>query len=342
MKLNALLATALCVFAVSAPAAAQTVLRVNQWLPPNHMQLERVIRPWAAQVEAESGGRLAIRFTDASLGAPARQYDLAVDGIADVTFGVLGYTPGRFKLAGIAELPFVGEKAEDLSIALWKVHEAHFAKVDEYRDVRMLGIYANSTGHVMSTAAAGPVTSLAAYQGKKFRVGGGIVQQVNEALGGVNVAVAANETYELLSQGVVDGTLLPYEAYPSFNLTGVLKYSTRVPGGFYSSVWFLAMNRDKFDSLSSEDQEVLLRVSGENLARLAGVASDQADLDARAKMEADGVQFLTVDEAGVAAMRERLKKVEDQWIATAASLGVDGAAALAMMRSETMSEADAE
>src|SRR5690606_5346980 len=93
-------------------ASAETVLRMNNWLPPQHSQLVGTMKPWAEKVAEASKGNIRIELTDASLGAPPRQYDLAVDGIVDVTFGVTGYTPGRFKLPGVAELPFVAQSAE--------------------------------------------------------------------------------------------------------------------------------------------------------------------------------------------------------------------------------------
>ncbi|MFC7703696.1 TRAP transporter substrate-binding protein [Plastorhodobacter daqingensis] len=315
-------------------AGAETVLRLNNWLPPGHRQMTGVIEPWMEQVAEATEGRVRIMPTDASLGAPPRQYDLAVDGIADVTVGVLGYTPGRFTLAGVAELPFVGETATGLSTALWKVHEEFFQEADEYKGVQLLGLYANATGHIMTGANVTPVRQIADYGGKKFRVGGGIVQEVNPALGGVNVAVPANEVYEILSQGIADGTLLPYEAYPSFNLTGVIGASTTVPGGLYSSTWFVVMNKARFDALPPEDQQAIMSVSGAALARLAGEAQDAAETEARAIMEADGVEMIVADEAFVSEARERLAALEAQWVDAAGRLGVDGAAALEMMRQE--------
>jgi len=313
-------------------AHAEVILRLNNWLPPGHTQMTGIIEPWMANVEEATEGRVKIVKTDASLGAPPRQYDLAVDGIADITVGVLGYTPGRFKLAGIAELPFVGETASGLSEGLWTVHEEFFEDADEYKGVQLLGLYANATGHVMTTEAAGAIKSLEDYAGKKFRVGGGIVQQVNPALGGVNVAIPANEVYEVLSQGIADGTLLPHEAYPSFKLKGVIAHSLTIPGGFYSSGWFVVMNKAKFDSLPAEDQETIMSVSGAALAKLAGVSQGEEDLKAIEIMKADGVIFEEADEAFQDSVREKLSGLEADWIAQAESLGVDGKAALARMR----------
>ncbi|MBI1622427.1 TRAP transporter substrate-binding protein [Aquamicrobium zhengzhouense] len=326
--------TSICMAFGAGAAEAQTILRMNNWLPAGHLQLVNILLPWAEEVEKVTEGRVKIELTDASLGAPPRQYDLAVDGIADVTVGVLGYTPGRFNLAGVAELPFVGETAEELSVALWRTHKEYFEAADEYKGVVMLGIYANGTGHIMTGEAAGPVTSLENYVGKKFRVGGGLVQQVNTLLGGVNIAVPAGETYEVLSQGIADGTLLPYEAVPSFKLESLIKYSTKVPGGLYSSVWFVAANPDSFAKLSPEDQEKVLSVSGEHLARLAGIAQDQADAESRAKMEAAGTQFLVADDAFVADLKEKLASMEASWIETADKTGIDGRAALEYFRAQ--------
>lgn len=315
-------------------ANAETVLRMNNWLPPQHSQLVMVMKPWAENVAKATDGRVKIEVTDASLGAPPRQYDLAVDGVADITFGVTGYTPGRFKLPGVAELPLVAQKGEARSVALWKAHEKYFAQANEFSDVVLLGLYAHGAGRILTTGAAGPVTDLDKYAGKKFRVGGGIIQDINIALGGVNVAAPANEVYEILSQGVADGTLLPLEAYPSFNLSGVIKHATAIPGGFYSSVWFAVMNKDKFESLSKEDQDAIMSVSGMELAKLGGSSFDAADAAAAEIMAKDGVEMLTASDAFVASLKEKLAPVEAKWIADADSLGIDGKAALEMVRAE--------
>lgn len=315
-------------------AQAETVLRMNNWLPPQHSQLVGTMLPWAESVAAATEGRVTIQLTDATLGAPPRQYDLVVDGIADIAFGVTGYTPGRFKLPPMAELPLVGQSGEARSVGLWRAYEEYFAEADEFRDVQLLGLYAHGAGQILTSRSAGPVTSLEQYAGKKFRVGGGIIQDINPALGGVNVAAPANEVYEILSQGIADGTLLPIEAYPSFNLSGVIRHATEVPGGFYSSVWFAVMNKERFESLSPEDQEAIMSVSGMELARLGGKAFDDADTAARSVMEADGVEFLTADDAFAEALRERAGPIEQQWLADAAGLGIDGDAALALMREE--------
>ncbi|ADZ71595.1 TRAP transporter substrate-binding protein [Polymorphum gilvum] len=327
-----LASVALAALAYQSVAEAQTVLRMNNWLPPQHSQVVGTMKPWADAIREASGGRVDIQMTDASLGAPPRQYDLAVAGIADITFGVAGYTPGRFDLVGAAELPFVGQSGEARSVALWRTFEKHFAQVNEFEGVKLLAIFAHGAGRIMTSKE--PIDSIDDMNGKKFRVGGGLIQDINPALGGVNVAAPANEVYEILSAGIVDGTLLPSEAYDSFNLGGVINYETTVPDGLYSSVWFAVMNQDAFDALSPEDQKVVMDHSGEYLARLGGRTFDKTDEAAIATMEKNGVKRIVADEAFTTAIRERTAPITQAWIEKANAKGVDGKAALDMLIAE--------
>ena len=320
--------------ALGTTARADTLL-MNSWLPPTHSLVTDVFKPWAEEVGRLTDGDLEIRIPDASLGAPPRQYDLALDGVADITYGVTGYTPGRFNLPAIAELPQVGAKGEALSVALWRTYKEMFEQAGEFDEVKLLGLFANGTGVIMTTGDTGPITSIEDYAGRKFRVGGGVVQDINTAIGGVNVAAPANEVYEILEQGVADGVLLPTDAYQGFNLTGVIDHATKVPGGFYTSAWFLLMNKDTWDGLPPEQQEAILSVSGEAFARMAGRQQDAGDEAGLEKMAADGVEIAEASPEFVAAIQERVAPIEEAWIRSAESEGVDGAAALEMFRSIT-------
>ena len=327
--------TGLLLSALALPAAAQTDLLVNSWLPPTHSMNTGIFEPWFDAVEEATDGEVKIRFTDASLGAPPRQFDLAVDGIVDISFGVTGYTPGRFALPAVSELPQVGTKGEALSVALWRTHQEYFAQAGEFDDVVLLGFFCNGTGHILSTERKGAVTSMDDYRGTKFRVGGGMVQEINTALGGVNVAAPAGEIYEILEQGVADGVLLPPDAYSSFALKDVIDHDTIVPGGFYTSAWFVVMNRNSWDDLSPQVQEQIMSVSGEALAKMAGAQQDAGDTAAMEAMKADGVDIIEADDAFMADLLEATTPLHEAWIAAASEKGVDGQAALDFFRAQT-------
>ncbi len=87
-------------FTLAGQAMAQTVtLRLHQMLPAQATIPARALVPWAQKVEKESGGKIKVQLYHAmSLGggSPATLFDQAKDGVVDLTWTVLGYTPGRF------------------------------------------------------------------------------------------------------------------------------------------------------------------------------------------------------------------------------------------------------
>lgn len=313
---------------------AQTTLRVANWLPPVHPIVADMVVPWGEAVAEATEGRVRVEIMQASLGKPPAHFDIARDGIADVTFGVHGYTPGRFVLTQIAELPFLGASAEALSVAYWRTHQAMLAEADEHQGVHVLGVFTHGPGHIFNTQR--DIDSLESAAGLKMRVGGGIVNQVAQRLGMVPVQAPSTQTYELLSNGVADGILFPAESVPFFKLDEVLTMGTLIPEGLYNTSFFLVMNQGVWEGLSEEDQAALMSVSGEAFAVLAGRAWDAADARGMEAMTAAGLKIHTADQAFLGAIREALAPVATAWIAQATEQGVDGAAALEMLRAEVV------
>src|SRR6202012_1826428 len=112
---------ALLLAASVTPAWAQdrTVnLKVSLWVPPAH-PLVPATQAWAADIEKASGGTIKISvFPSEQLGKAFDHYDMARDGIADITYVNPGYQPGRFPIAAAGELTFVfsAEKTGTLSV----------------------------------------------------------------------------------------------------------------------------------------------------------------------------------------------------------------------------------
>ena len=332
----ATLASGLMMSAASAVNAAETLL-MSSWLPPKHPIVADMIKPWIKAVEAESNGELKIRILPKALGAPPAHFDLAKDGVADLSYGVHGYQPGRFKLTAATELPFLGDSAEDVSVAYWRVYKKHFEQANEHEGAVLLGLMAHGPGVIHN--AVRPINSVADMAGLKMRVGGGVSGNVAKALGVTPIMASATKNYEMLSSGVADGTFLPTESIKSFKLAKLLNHATTLPGGLYNTSFFLTMNPAKFNGLSQANQDALMRASGENFARIAGQGWDAADAAGQAAMDAAGIKTVKASAAFVKEVRDTTKHLEKEWIATADSLGVDGKAALYDLRTIIAEEA---
>jgi TRAP-type C4-dicarboxylate transport system substrate-binding protein len=315
--------------ATAVPAFAQAVWRYNWFIPPNHLTRTKIMNPWAADVEKATGGRVKMEFTATSLGAPPRQFDLVRDGVADIAMGVHGYTPDRFVLPQAAELPFLSDSGEALSVAFWRVHAAMFAARDEYKGTRLIGLMTHGPGSIWSPKA--PIRSLADLKGLKVRSGGGMQNEIVAKLGAVVVSAPAPQTYEILSRGVADATLFTNDAVGSFGLGKLLKFNTRVPGGLFNTTFFVVANEGKWNALSPQDRAAIEKVSGEAFARRGGRGWDETDREVAATLKES--QVTNPDARFQAELREVLKDLEGKWIGEAKSKrDVDGRAALELLR----------
>ena len=191
-----------------APAAsAQVTLNVNTWVPPRHLLVADVVMPFCKDVKAATQGRVKCNLLTKAVVAAPQTFDAVEDGLADISFIVHGYTPGRFTLTDCAELPFMGDTSEALSVAYQRVYDKMLAKHDEHKGVHVLAVFTHGPGQIYNTKRA--ITSLKDLDGLKIRVGGGIVNEVAKVLGTVPMLKPAPESYELLSQGVADGVFFP-------------------------------------------------------------------------------------------------------------------------------------
>ena len=318
--------------ALAGTAGAETTLRMANWLPPSHPLVKDVMVPYAQSIEEATEGRVTVEILEAPLGPPPAHYEFAVNGIADITYGVHGYTPGRFKATQAAEVPFLGDSAEATSVGYWRTHEKLLSEADEHRDVKLLGVFTHGPGEIFTNGR--DVTG----EGAKIRVGGGIVSEVAAALGATPVQAPSSKAYELLSGGVADGILFPFESVVFFKLDGILDRGLTVPGGLYNTSFFTVMNKGRWESLSEEDRAAIDEVSGEALARLAGRAWDAADAAGREAM-AGTVEVSEATEEQMKRFEEVLAPVVEKAAASISETGIDGTEAIETMRAESAAAA---
>lgn len=313
-------------------ASAETTLTMSSWLPPKHVIVSEMMMPWAEQVEAATEGRVKIKILPKALGKPPAHFDIARDGLADLSYGIHGYQPGRFVLNSTAEVPFLGNDAEDISVAYWRMYKKHLEQANEHKGVKVLGLFTHGPGQIMNTKQE--ITAIDQLKDMKMRIGGGIVKSVTDNFGIVQLFKPAPQVYELLSRGVADGVMFPLEAIDGFKLENTIKYVTRIPGGLYNTSFFFVMNGKKFDSLSDEDKAAIDSVSGETFARMAGRAFQKRDDTGLEKFHAAGGTITDASPEMVSQIQGWVAGIEADWAAKASDLGVDGAQVLFDMKTE--------
>ncbi|MBN9425772.1 MAG: TRAP transporter substrate-binding protein [Burkholderiales bacterium] len=318
-----ILAFALAAFAAAGVAhAQQIVLTASSWVPPSHTLSKSQAR-WCEDVALATAGRVKCNILPKPVSAPPGTFEAVREGLADVSFSVHGYTPGRYLLTQIAELPFAGDSAEVTSLAYQRIHQRFLARFNEHLGLKVLAVFTHGPGQIYNIKR--PVASLADLRGLKFRIGGGISTEIGKALGVTSTLQPSTEAYELLAAGAIDGVFFPAESIEAFKLEKLIKYRTDFPGGLYNTSFAFVMNLATWNRIGKTDQQAIDRLSGEHAARLFGRGWDQVDRRGTAFMQANHVQTLLAGKAFIDAVRARTASLEQKWIAEARAKGLANA-----------------
>lgn len=315
-----------------AGAANAKTYRYSQWIPVGHFSQKGVMHPYFKDIAKATEGRVNIQPTAKGLGAPPRQYQLAVDGIADVAWGPHGYTPGVHPLSEMAELPFVTKSTEANSVAYWNVFKKHFEPAGMHKAVHTLMVHVHPAGHLYNNKRA--VVKMADFSGLKIRIPNRMVSEALKIFNAVPVAGPVTQLRNGLAKGVFDGTGFTDDAVMNFKITKFIKYAAKFPGGLYNTSFFGVMNKKAWDKISKADQKTVMSFSGAAFSKRLGAEWDRQEEKGHGVLKDGGVKFNTLGGDTLAQVKDKLAAFERTWLDKAKAKGVDGVAALKMFREE--------
>jgi TRAP-type C4-dicarboxylate transport system substrate-binding protein len=233
-------------------AAEQTInLKISHWVPASH-PLQKALEDWGAAVEKESGGTIkSTVFPAQQLGKAFDHYDMARDGIADVTYVNPGYQPGRFPIIGAGELPFLMSNAKGGSEGL-DVWYRKYAPT-EMKDVKfcLAFIHSPSAFHSRTKKIVVPDD----VKGMKIRPADATIANFVTQLGGTNVQSSAPEARDIIERGVADAVTFPWGSLVLFGIDKVTKYQMDAP--LYVTTFVLVMNKDKYEEMSDRQKKAI-------------------------------------------------------------------------------------
>ncbi|MHA6323798.1 TRAP transporter substrate-binding protein [Roseivivax sp. CAU 1753] len=310
--------------------AQEVTLKLHQFLPAQANVPKLILDVWADKVEAESDGRIKIdRFPSMQLGgSPPGLIDQAIDGVADIVWTVVGYTPGRFPTPEVFELPFMVEDARAASCAYWKMFEEHM-KDDEFAGVKILATWLHGPGMFHT---ADPVETPADLQGMKIRGGSRLLNEVLTLAGATPVGMPVPAVPEGLSKGVIDGTTIPWEVTSALKITELVENHTEFEGaGLYNLGFVVAMNQQAYDNMPEDLRAVIDANSGLEFSVFGGGTQSDADGPARQLAVEAGNNIITVTDT--APWKELVDPIYDTWVAEMDAQGRDGQALIDQARS---------
>jgi TRAP-type transport system periplasmic protein len=316
-------------FAGAASAQDKPVeMKFGHWVPAAHPLAKTGFEPWAKSVEAASGGSIKVAiFPAQQLGKANDHYDMARDGIAEITYINPGYQAGRFPMFSAGELPFLMSKPGPGSAAFDAWYRKYAAT--EMKDVKFCFAHV----HVGTLHSKKAITEPGQLKGMKIRSANGTVAQMMSALGATNVQVSAPEARDAIEKGVADAITFPWNSIISFGIDKAVNFHTDMR--LYAAAFVWAVNKPWYDKLSTSQKKVIDDHCNNEWAARVGAdwgAAEDAGQEKLEKMGGHTIVKLTPAQLDV--WKKATEPVAAQWIAAADKAGVPGKAALDELRKE--------
>lgn len=308
------------------PAAAEitgpeVTLTLGHPFPAGHPIQVGAMEPFFEEVAEVTNGTVTMEIVPGgALGAGPAIYENTVSGAQDMGWALQGYTPGRFPITDVVELPFTFSSATEATEALWSLYEEFPEFQEEYGDVHVLGLWTHDVGDLW--IAGSEVTSLEDTEGLTLRAPGPLQNDLIEQLGGSPVGMPAPELYDSLERGVIDGLMIASSGLESFGLFEVL--DSGVACDCYVASQFLAVNQTSWDALSEEQQAAIDEIAGRELSLRAAEVYDGEYEEVRARLVEEDIEVFELADEEFDRWREIGQNVADGWVEDREAAGVPG------------------
>ncbi|MFH1152939.1 MAG: TRAP transporter substrate-binding protein [Pseudomonadota bacterium] len=321
-KKSAVFLAGLLLMITTSPVAAETInLRFSSAFPIMQTITGKIIKPWIDEINKAGEGKVNIKLYPAgALGKAPDQFDVAEKGLADFSYHLADYTPGRFPLTSVFSLPFMVPSGEKVSEAMWKAFQKEAKYQEEYSKVKVLALFGHPGGHFHTVKT--PINTMADFKGLKIRTANPSISKALQLWGAVPVAQPITETYQSLQLGVLDGTVLVWEGMGVFKLNELTKYATI--GNLYTMPMMIVMNKKSWDNLPEDVKKLIDDTTGLKMSMAAGKAFDDMEKPFREMALKKGIKEINLDPAEYQKMVDSTLPLREEWATEMEAKGLPG------------------
>jgi len=295
-------------------------LKLAHFWPATHPAEVELVQSLAREVEQATNGQVKITsYPGETLLKADAIYGGVVDGVADIGISCFAYTRGRFPIAEVFELPGIRyNNSQAASQVAWEgLQELNPAEI---QDTKLLMVLTTGPGDLYTKV---PVRQLSDMKGLEIRATG-LSATTLEKLGAVPSAMPQSDAYEALSRGLVRGNLGPVEVLKGWKQAEVTKYVTKTPF-LYNTLFFVTMNKAKWDSLGPENQKAVAEASQKVFQEVAmGLWDKQNEEAMKYAVDEKGMKVITLPAAEEAQWIKLVEPVQQDWVKRMDAKGLKG------------------
>lgn len=228
------------------PAHAQVPeMRFTHFVPLTHPSVIG-LKEWADSLQAATSGAMTVKiFPSEQLGKAKDHYNMVRDGIADAGWVVPGYSPGRFPIVSLLELPFAAANADGGSAAFDEWYRTLASS--EMPDVHYCFGFLQEPGVLHTRRRVATPSDL---KGMKLRTPTAPLGEFFSTIGASSVTMPAPQVREAIERGTIDGTALAWQTAASLGVSKVTTFHLDAP--FYTVPVVYLINKSFYSRQSPQ------------------------------------------------------------------------------------------
>jgi TRAP-type C4-dicarboxylate transport system substrate-binding protein len=282
---SAVFAITLALAATSAHAAELRLASTT--VPTSKVNVWGLI-PWSEDVKKASNGQLDIKlYYNNSIANPENVYDRTLQGVADISFGIMGPFYDLFPRTMVAGLPFEASNDTETSVALSRLFGRGLIS-EEFSKVKVLALFTFAPSAVNSNKDIKVAEDM---KGLKIAASGRLVGEVVSALGAVPVTMGPPDFYQAMQRGLVQGIMVGWPAIMSFKLDEVTNHHLETQSGQFPA--FVFMNKEAYAKLDTTAQKAIDQLSGPVFYKRMGEVTDRQEAEGRDATKPKAGQSIT-------------------------------------------------
>ncbi|MBB6181531.1 C4-dicarboxylate TRAP transporter substrate-binding protein [Pseudorhizobium flavum] len=288
--------------ALVATTADARELRIAPGAPPAHPSHSHLYSKLAELLPEVSGGNLTAQVLGPEVVGLGQMKDGLQSQLVEIGNLLPLYFPAdlpNMSLAG--ELALSGREPHAMAAAMTEYMVTCDTCQEELKKfgVTYLG---SGSSDVYALLTNKPVRTAEDVKGLRLRSGGAPFSRWAENFGAVPANIGVGDTFESMSQGVIDGSMASIGDLLSFRLVELVKNITFVPLGTYHATSDFTVANTTWESLSAEERKQLATAANEANVIFTQRWGYEMAAEAKATAEKAGIEFVEADPAFVEAV----------------------------------------
>ncbi|MCZ0814230.1 TRAP transporter substrate-binding protein DctP [Roseovarius sp. EGI FJ00037] len=241
--------------ATALSAQAETTIRLSTYVNEADIRYDGFVH-FADLVAEKTGGSVEVQiFPSATLHGWSEGVDAVQGGVSDMSWIPADDRLPCYRVTSLYPVAVDLEDQVELDAAYAGLVQ------DEAASVNLVPVFNSNYSYDQEWWFEDTIADLGDLQGKQVRSIGPLVSLMIETWGGAPVFVAPKEVFQSAERGVVDGINMGVATYSSWKLWDVMPHMVNA-NLFYGNIQYM-MNKEKFDSMTADEQAAVMEAARE-------------------------------------------------------------------------------